>query len=353
MNKPGKLCDVLCFMRHHNMGLFGLLETKVRGKNFRRVFGNFGRDWSVITNHSVSDKVRVLIVWLPSIFSVESCKIDVQFVHVCITHIAMRKKFWLTMVYGLSTVAEREGLWAHISKISPPGDDPWILCGDFNNILNLEDRIGSQCTLAEVEQFRSYLRMNNLTDFNVGGLYYTWTNKQGVEDRVCTKIDRAIVNDGWLNMFPNFSAEFLPKGLMDHTPCCMNLDTNAGNTKKPFRFFNMWTDAPCFHDIVQKVWDRPIQGTTMYRVVKKLKALKHDLKLLNLTHFSSIESTDLATSKVWAEIQRKFNADPTNTEFIQQEHEPRIAYNEAHTARFLFLKQKAKTHWLKEGDGGV
>ncbi|XP_021756192.1 uncharacterized protein LOC110721363 [Chenopodium quinoa] len=267
MNKSGKLCDVLWILRHHNMGLFGLLETKVKVKIFGKVFENFGREWSVITNHPVSNSSRVWIVWLPSIFTISSCKVDVQFVHVCVTHNALRRKFWLTMVYGLNTAKEREDWFSVYFE-------------------------GSRA-------FRHCLRSNNLTDFNVGGMFYTWTNKQEGEDRVCSKIDRVIVNNGWLNNFPSFAAEFLPEGLMNHSPCCMRLDSQAGNVKKPFRFFNMWTEAPNFLAIVE---------------------------------------------------DQKLNSDPTSVDLRKKEHEARLAYNEAHIARFLFLKQKAKAHWMKEGD---
>ncbi|XP_021742002.1 uncharacterized protein LOC110708223 [Chenopodium quinoa] len=335
MNKPGKLCDVLWFLRHHNMGFFGLLETKVRVKNFGKVFNNFGSDWSVITNHYVSKYSRIWITWLPSVFSVDSCRIDFQFIHVCVTHVALRKKFWLTMVYGLNTALERESLWAQIAQIAPPANTPWILCGDFNNILNLEDRIGSQCSLAEVEQFSNCLRVYSLFDFKVGGMFYTWTNKQEGDDRVCTKTDKA---------------EFLPGGLTEHSPCCMNLDSAVGNVRKPFRFFNMWTKAQNFLAIVKDAWDRPVQGSATFRVVKKLKVVKQELKALNLTHFSSIEGADIAAGKHLVDIQRKLNVDPNNARLRNQEHEARVAYNKAHTTRFMLLKQKAKTHWLKEGD---
>ncbi|XP_021755926.1 uncharacterized protein LOC110721107 [Chenopodium quinoa] len=278
------------------MGLFGLLETNVKVQKFGKVFENFGQDWSVITNHSFHKAGRIWIVWFPSMFTISSCIMDAQFIHVHVAHNALRKQFWLTMVYGLNTAREREALWQQIAQIAPPGDDPWILCGDFNNILNLEDRIASQCTLAEVEQFRHCLRSNNLTDFN---------------------------------------------GLMDHTPCCMRLDGKAGNVRKPFRFFNMRTGA-IFLGIVKDAWDVPVQGTSTFRVVQKLKAIKQKMRLLNLSHFSCVEGKDIAAEKALCDIQKKLNSDLTNDELLKQEHETRLAYNEAHTGRYLFLKQKAK-----------
>ncbi|XP_021768555.1 uncharacterized protein LOC110732876 [Chenopodium quinoa] len=65
---PGAICDVLWFMKHHYLGLFGLLETKVKAVRFDKVFSNFNDEWSVVTNHGKVKGGRIWVVWVPSIF---------------------------------------------------------------------------------------------------------------------------------------------------------------------------------------------------------------------------------------------------------------------------------------------
>lgn len=47
--------------------------------------------------------------------------------------------------------------------------------GDFNNVLNLEDRMGCSVTLAEVVRFRQCIRDCNVHDMGMSGPFLTWS----------------------------------------------------------------------------------------------------------------------------------------------------------------------------------
>lgn len=50
------------------------------------------------------------------------------------------------------------------------------------------------------------------------GCFHTWTNKQSDSDFVSKKLDRVMSNCAWLQLFGNSSAEFLERGVSDHSP---------------------------------------------------------------------------------------------------------------------------------------
>ena len=51
-----------------------------------------------------------------------------------------------------------------------------------------------------------------LEDHRYTGFYFTWSNKRSNQDLfIKKKLDRAIVNQGWLDSFPTANAEFLPQ----------------------------------------------------------------------------------------------------------------------------------------------
>lgn len=59
----------------------------------------------------------------------------------------------------------------------------------------------------------------------------------------------------------------------------------------PFRFFNICTEHDEFLEVVQEAWNMPVYGVPMYKVCKKLKALKAKLKVQNKTICSNVEAS--------------------------------------------------------------
>ncbi|XP_021718862.1 uncharacterized protein LOC110686554 [Chenopodium quinoa] len=142
-----------------------------------------------------------------------------------------------------------------------------------------------------------------------------------------------IVNDRWLDTYPGASASFVPEGLMDHSPCCVHMQSSIGNIKKPFRLFNIWTEAPNFRSLVQEAWETETHSTTMFCVVQKHK-----------------ERADAIADEKLIEAQMRLVKDPLNLTLVELEFKATQDYNVAHATKLCFLKHKAKAHWLKEGD---
>lgn len=54
---------------------------------------------------------------------------------------------------------------------------PWLLGGDFNTILNAEDKIGHNRHNNEITPFRDCLNKCGLEDIKFSGRVFTWSNK--------------------------------------------------------------------------------------------------------------------------------------------------------------------------------
>lgn len=59
----------------------------------------------------------------------------------------------LTAVYGFNTVDQRKTLWSQLEQMAPKIKMPWLLCGDFNDVLTPQDRQGNSVTIAELKDF--------------------------------------------------------------------------------------------------------------------------------------------------------------------------------------------------------
>lgn len=98
------------------------------------------------------------------------------------------------------------------------------MLGDFNCVLNIEERLGSPMTMAEVREFRECVGKCDLQNIRYSGSYYTWNNKQPGGNRVYSKIDRVLVNHECISDLPTSAAKFLHEGLYDHCPVIIHWD---------------------------------------------------------------------------------------------------------------------------------
>lgn len=85
------------------------------------------------------------------------------------------------------------------------------------------------------------------------GEYYTWTDKQLGDARICSRIYRAFGNHEWMMLWGHVQIEYALPQLSDHTPMLFNLTSSQHIIKAPFRFFNVWVDHPEFLEILEHI----------------------------------------------------------------------------------------------------
>ncbi|XP_074277560.1 uncharacterized protein LOC141601194 [Silene latifolia] len=195
------------------------------------------------------------------------------------------------MVYDFNRIAERVPLWEFLYAMSDIIDGPWVVLGDFNNMLAMNERIGSEFSNAELKGFQECVAHCGLVDIPAQGAFFTWNKKHEVGDMVFSRIDREMINDDWLTCFPDNITTFHPKGLFYHCPCTMVLKPVMEKKRGSFNYFDMWGHDDNFLAIVNQVWDTKIDGVEMFQIIKKLKALKKPLEELNGASFANIETS--------------------------------------------------------------
>ncbi|XP_074283590.1 uncharacterized protein LOC141608133 [Silene latifolia] len=282
--------EVKWFLHNNKVGVFGLLETRVKVDFINKVHQGIGTHWSLVTNIASHEGGRIWIIWDDTNYSVEVHGSEAQVIHTKVTYGPTRESWWMSMVYGYNRIAEREALWESLCNMSCLVDGPWVVLGDFNNVLAMNERIGSEVTVAELKGFQDCVDSCGLMDIPAQGAFFTWTNKHEVGSMVFSRIDRAMITDGWLDRYPDTLTTFHPEGIFDHCPCTMVLRPSVDKRRSNFKYFDMWGQADGFISIVTKVWETRVDGVKMFQVVKKLKALKKPLKELNNDRFSNVET---------------------------------------------------------------
>lgn len=133
-----------------------------------------------------------------------------------------------------------------------------------------------------------------------------------------SKIDRAMVNEGWRDMYENALVFYLPEGDFDHCPGVVSAN-NDQNGRKPFIFFNMWTIAPGYKTHVERIWQHPIRGCMMYGITQRLKLLKKELKIFNKQGFSDVHAAAIQAEQRLLNAQAQMHARPDDTKLASIE----------------------------------
>ncbi|XP_058774345.1 uncharacterized protein LOC131648620 [Vicia villosa] len=157
---------------------------------------------------------------------------------------------------------------------------PWIVIGDYNNMLTCQDRIGGNpVAVTEYKELEDMIHRNGLFEAPSRGCHFTWSNKQSA-GTIYSWIDRIIGNGLWFQAFPDAIVEVLPPGISDHSPIRVSCLAPQGRRKVLFKFLNCVTKKEGFQDIVRQSWNVRVQGNAMHRLWIKLKRLQNPLRPL-------------------------------------------------------------------------
>lgn len=87
----------------------------------------------------------------------------------------------------------------------------------------------------------------------------------------------------------------------------------------------------------------------MFKVTRKLKLIKQDLKQLNKEGFCSIEDERKRLHQDFLQAQNGMHKHPGDEALAAIENEASASYKLAHECYLSFLQQTAKIRWLELG----
>ncbi|XP_050238477.2 uncharacterized protein LOC126687968 [Mercurialis annua] len=235
----------------YNPSLVVLVEPRISGPKADKVIKRSGFDFS----HRVEAQGfsgGIWILWKPEVH-VSVLVNHRQFIHTNITYGACNEQFLFTAVYGSPQPFGRRSLWNDLSALGIATNVPWLLAGDFNAILNSNDRKGgSRLRCLGCPYFNNFMDSNALAQIDFVGPALTW--RRG---NLLQRLDRALCNDTWLKRFPDALTHHLPRINSDHRPILVNLNINNHSVQgnKPFRFLASWITHNDFQQVVASGWN--------------------------------------------------------------------------------------------------
>lgn len=90
------------------------------------------------------------------------------------------------------------------------------------------------------------------------------------------RLDRALISLDWMSNF-QCKLSSLMRLALDHSPISLTLDRVNRKKGFPFRFEKMWSVHPILYEKIKEWWGIEVDGTSMYRVAKKLRFIKLEI----------------------------------------------------------------------------
>ncbi|GJW11212.1 RNA-directed DNA polymerase, eukaryota, reverse transcriptase zinc-binding domain protein [Tanacetum coccineum] len=243
-----KDCQIRKFMKDERLSICAILETRIKSKKLLEIGDGIFKHREWINNMRYCDKgCRIIMGW-------DNDNINLTMPHYCKQSILCKIKdirgkliMFYDVVYAANGGNERRDLWKYLSLYQRiVADQPWAIIGVMNVTLDPSDHsAGNSSMTKDMQEFKDSMR-----------------------------------NEALVYEYPQAHTIFLPYLISDHFPVVLSMPNTMQGKKKSFRFSNFVTDNEEFHDLVKDNWDESHTGCQMFKLTKKLKALKKPLKTL-------------------------------------------------------------------------
>ncbi|XP_027184096.1 uncharacterized protein LOC113782402 [Coffea eugenioides] len=254
-----------------------------------------------------------------------------------------------SFVHAKCTAQERECLWVELLR-EKPAVKPWFLVGDFNVILNAEEKRDSlpfrQADRVELAQFMSLAEVGD-AGFS-GSRYICCNNRQGLA-RVWKRLDRFLLNSAAMRMENAFIVQHLGRDPSDHAPLLLSAVTRLDGKPMPFRFLNVWTTKPDFLDVIKECWSFSFPGSSLKILAEKLRRAKQALRQWSRSSFGDIFLAIRTAEQKMVEAEIAHDDHPSDG-LLMNLHETRARLRNALMVEGEFWRQKARVKWLMDGN---
>lgn len=143
------------------------------------------RDWNWAVWSFVGSNVKVL----PSIQVFTMERYSISFVvysdqHVTFQASKLGRHYTLIVVYGDNLASGRCRIWKDLLDLQVNG--PWFAIGDFTGVKGSHEKKDGSINVQACREFISFMDDAELTDLQMHGSEYTWTNgRRGTDNIQC------------------------------------------------------------------------------------------------------------------------------------------------------------------------
>ncbi|XP_074313417.1 uncharacterized protein LOC141648588 [Silene latifolia] len=312
LGNPDAVGGLSNLLRREAPALVFLCETKLSGSELHRMRAHLC-DYEGMEVDSVRRSGGLAFLWRKGV----NCVFRSASVHHMDFDVQDARGTWrVTGFYGCPAVCDRHLSWELLRELGAGNDDrPWVCVGDFNEIFFATEMKGGNRLQWQMNNFRDAVDDCGLRDVDFDGYEFTYDNGQAEDDNRQSRLDRAMGNERWFEIFPRAKLIHMDREWSDHAPIKLLLnarDEEQGSSGgRIFRFEQMWE---------LQEW----KGIRIGKILRDIKAKRRKLKQLNEGGRSQrlINERKILVKEV--------------AKLLKQEE--------------IYWKQRSRALWLKEGD---
>ncbi|KAK9983991.1 hypothetical protein SO802_033516 [Lithocarpus litseifolius] len=253
-----------------------------------------------------------------------------------------------TGFYGYPETHLREESWKLISSLNRCYCLPWFYCGDFNEILSMNEKAGgAQRSQRQMEGFRQVINNCCFLDLGYCGPDFTWSNMKEGSQRISFRLDRAFATLEWLEFFKNPKVHHLAESTSDH--CILAISNSSPQVykgKRRFHFEAMWAKRDDCREIVASAWNLGSPSTTPEDISSNLQKCAIALTSWNQRVVGNIPKKIQEKRKLLNALTAKDQQGNLGVEINQLRKE----INDLLDSEETMWHQRNKVHWYREGD---
>jgi hypothetical protein len=153
------------------------------------------------------------------------------------------KRWRFTGIYGHPKVGDRHLTWSLLKLLCHKSTLPWLLGGDFNEILCSHEKVGGlPRSSRQMDDFKEVVDFCAIKSLQAEGPKFTWSGNRCGHD-VMVRLDRFFANSDWTDLFLASHASNLKPSKSDHLPILIEVrefSPKKKRKKRRFRFEEEW-----------------------------------------------------------------------------------------------------------------
>ncbi|XP_010666673.1 uncharacterized protein LOC104883809 [Beta vulgaris subsp. vulgaris] len=322
-----------------------LVETHLSGEQAQKICDKIGfQGQQRVEAQGFSGGIWLL--WDTSFVSITSYGSHTQ--HLTVEIRKLGEDLWLfSAVYASPDSTLRKELWRELEKIKDSYFGPWLLAGDFNETMTMNERNGSESSemSRRCREFSNWVSNNELIDLGCSGPSHTWFRGNSSQTFKSARLDRGLVNEDWRMRFSEGAVRNLPKAASDHCPIIVSTNGFAPIpvSTKPFRFQAAWMNQIKFHEFVYENWKKGAP------IVPFLKEFALKLQKWNREEFHNIFRKK---AELWARLEgvQSILASGRQSHLAKLEAKLRREMDEVLNEEELLWFQKSRMEAISDGD---